>query len=652
MRWLTLFALALLSLVIAYPSPAAAEDDVVHVFSRVSYDARPDQGPVRVAWDVSFKNNDPQTSPPGSSGEVFFYENVTVPMLRGATAIAAVSSSGVPLDVALTEEGSGPTVSATISFDDHVFLGQSYDFRLTYELSEVRVPSLLVTPTYVYLPLVAGGDRAEVTVNYPSGRDWNVSLEEAECGKEGAGFACSGQDSGFLAALLEISRPDAISSIPFEVPLEERVVSVRLRYFIGEEAAANRLRQLATAALPIIEKEYGFPYRGQDRVTISQGGRQTILGYEGLTSCDPEGECVVTVSPAADDLTFVHELAHLWSGAYGRRWMSEGFAQIIAEKAAAALPPDLVRTRPAPREPSSSEIALDNWGSVSSLIGADEAERDRENAGYDRSVQFLNELSEVVGTDALQQANAALAATDSPASSERFLDTLEDVSGKRLDGLFAERVFPKSYEQTLWFRRQVRDRLATLYQAAADRRLSTKVPDEVRPTVDGWQFMAAFDALDEADRKLGEHDVLKRALELLGQRAEAEGLKPPPRIDDRLHDWDFVGVRLGTREAARAIDAYRDASANIDSSRSVWEQFGLVGKSPRAELEEAAAAFANGDFDESTELSAEARSTVDNASDSAFRRLLLLGLIGFLIAGAIWSVVWFAGRYEQELAEI
>ena len=61
------------------------------------------EGPVRVSWDLSFKNNDPATSEPGSEGTVFFYENVTVPVLKGASGVSAVSSSGVALDVALEE---------------------------------------------------------------------------------------------------------------------------------------------------------------------------------------------------------------------------------------------------------------------------------------------------------------------------------------------------------------------------------------------------------------------------------------------------------------------------------------------------------------------------------------------------------------------
>ena len=166
MRPLILAAFALALSAVMRPAGASAEDDLVHITSRVTYDARLDQGPVRVLWDLSFKNNDPATSEPGSAGTVLFYENVTVPVLKGASGVSAVSSSGAVLDVALEEVGRGPTMSARVTFDQRVFFGETYDLHLGYELADVRMPSLLVSPTYVYLPVIAGGDEATVTVTF------------------------------------------------------------------------------------------------------------------------------------------------------------------------------------------------------------------------------------------------------------------------------------------------------------------------------------------------------------------------------------------------------------------------------------------------------------------------------------------------------
>ena len=649
MRLLMVAAFAAVLPAMMNPTGLSAEEDLVHVTSRVAYDARPDQGPVRVSWDLSFQNNDPATSEPGSEGTVFFYENVTVPVLKGASGVSAVSSSGVALEVALEEVGRGPTMSARVTFDERVFFGEIYDLHLSYELADVRVPSLLVTSTYLYLPVIAGGDEATVTVSHPSGDGWSVSLEAAECAQEGATFTCSGQDSGFLAAVLEVSRPDAVASVPFAIELRQARIDVNLSYFAGEEGAAQHLRELATVGLPLIEERYGFAYPGTQSIAIRQGGRQAVLGYEGLTTCDPLGDCQVVVSPAADDVTFLHELTHLWSHVYAERWLSEGMAQLIAEETADALPAGLVQSRPVDREPATVDLRLEEWGSVSSLIGAEESERERESAGYDLSVRFFYQLRSEVGSDALKGANAAIAAAGSAADSRRYMDVLEETSGKRLDELFAQWVFPDSFRPVLNARRQARDRLEELNRRAAEAGLSEDVPNAIREAISAWQFDAALAGLDDADRKLGEYQALTRTLDVLTQRAESAGLKLPSTIAEVVQRWEFASARLMFVDAVRALDAYVEAEGRVNDQRSVWERFGLLGKDPRKNLQRAAEAFAAGDFKPAADHANRAREAINGASEAAFRHLLILALVFGLMAGGIAASMWFSQRREREL---
>jgi len=543
---------------------------------------------------------------------------------------------------------SGPTMSARVTFDARVFFGETYDLHLGYELTNVRVPSLLVTPTYVYLPVIAGGDESTVTVSHPSGDGWSVSLEAGECAQDGTTFACSGEDSGFLAAVLEVSRPDAVATIPFELALREMTINVSLSYFIGEEGTAQHLRELAAAGLPLIEELYGFAYPGDRSITIRQGGRAAVLGYEGLTTCGLTGECQVVVSPAADDVTFLHELTHLWSQIYAERWLSEGFAQMLAEEAAAALPEGLVQSLPAEREPAAIDLRLDEWGSVSSLIGSKESERQRESAGYDLSARLLYQLRFEVGSDALKRTNAAIA-TGGPADSQRYLDVLEETSGKRLDALFAQWVFPDTFKPTLNTRRQARDRLDELKRRTAEAGLSEDVPNVISKSIEAWQFEAAFVALDDADRKLGEYEVLRRALDVLTQRSESAGLKLPSTIADEVQRWEFPSARLMFADAAQALKAYVEAEARLGDPRSVWERFGLLGKDPGNDLQRAAAVFAGGDFESVKDHANNARDAIDDASGTAFRRLLILAFVLGLMAAGIAAGVWLSRSREAEI---
>ncbi len=648
-RWLILPAAALALSLAATPAAPAATEDSVHIKSHVSYDVRPGQEPVRVVWDVTFENNDPQTNANGED-TVFFYENLTIPVLRGASAVSATSSSGEPLAVSLSEPGRSPTVSAYVSFSQAVFYGESYSFSLSYELANVRAPSLLVTPSYVYLPVIAGGDESTVTVSSPAPNGWNVTLEPGQCTQNGTTFTCAGADAAFLAAVLEVSRPDASASFAFDVPVGTKNVSVTMSYFQGEAGAAQHLKELVTTALPLIEDLYGFAYPGPSSVRVAQGGQRAVLGYEGITSCGQLGNCSVIVSPAADDITVLHELAHLWSSIYGKRWLSEGFAQLIAEEAAGALPSGLVQSQPPEKEPPTTDLRLDEWGDVSSLIGANESALNVENAGYDRSLRFLHLLQAEVGTGALQQVNAALAASGTPADGKRYLDLVEKLSGKRVDNLFAGWVFPPAIEPVLIKRRQAQQRLQELITRAADKDLSSDLPGDIRANMDAWRFDNAIAATDEAESKLSGYDRLKQALSDLTRDAETRSLSIPPSISDAIHNWEFEKGRQMLSDADRAIDAYASSRERLDTRRSLWKRLGLVGAEPHDDLTHASEAFARGDFRAALDHANQAAQKAEGASHMAFRKLLVLTLVFAVCGGGIGITVWISRKRDEQFS--
>jgi len=476
-------------------------------------------------------------------------------------------------------------------------------------------------------------------------------VEAGECAQDGNTFNCSGEDAAFLAALVEVSRPDAITSFPFDVTLGGDTIEVTLSHFQGEEAAAQHLKDLTTAGLPVIEQLYGFSYPAGGAISISQGGKQAVLGYEGVTSCDPADRCRVVVSPAADDVTFLHELAHLWSGIYGKRWLAEGFAQLIAEESAGVLPEGLVQTRPGEREPAAVDLRLDDWGDVSSLIGAEESEREIENAGYDRSLRFLYLLRFEVGSDVLKGANATLAAEGTAANSRHYLDVLEETGGKSVDGLFAEWVFAAADLPLLPARREARQRLAELERRAAEEGLSDNVPDAIRDDVEAWRFDTALAALTDAEASLLEYGELKGELSRLTAETEAAGLALPSSIEEELKGWNFTRARRMFTEAKEALDAYTQARERVEAPRSLWKRFGLFGSNPEAQLTAAAEAFAAGDFVEARERADGAVETMGNASEQAVRRLLVLPLVLSVIAAGIGVAVWFSRRREREYAD-
>src|SRR3990170_2420678 len=412
--------LALLALSIS-PGPRAATAAGLVLTSDVAYDIRPDEGPVHVSWQVLVDNQDPQTVQQ-QSGTIFFYDSLSLPVLRGADNLTA-RAGGASLPVSLAT-GDGPIAGADVSFDRPLFFGDTYSFTLDYDLPSARDDSLLVTRYYVFLPAFSFGQESTVSVITPSDSAWEVNLEPGDCG-DGPVFVCqaSSADEVTLAALAEVSRPDAAVTVTIPSPIGG--VGITLTHFQGEEEWAQHLQELVTSALPVMEELYGFPYPGPPTVDISERGRQIILGYEGLTSCD-DAACDIAVSPVADAVTALHELAHLWSDIYDKRWLAEGFANLIAIKTAAILGPGIARGGAGPPEGSTLDLRLDDWGAVTSLIAAAPGEEAIQQAGYDRSFRFLSLLEDTVGLEALQATNAALAGDTAPADSRRFMDALEE----------------------------------------------------------------------------------------------------------------------------------------------------------------------------------------------------------------------------------
>jgi len=649
LRWLALPAL-ICALIASQPlSQARADEDLVHVTSRVVYDIRPDTGPTRVSWDVTFVNNDPETVN-RPSGTITFFDRFFVPVLKGATAVAARSSTGEALTVTMGEPTTSPATSAAVNFHRRVFYTETYSLTVTYELSNVRQQSLLVTPYYVFLPAIAAGDEATVTINTPGDAGWTSTLEAGDCGQDGQTFNCSGDDSLYIAALAEVTRPDATATVQFDGPFQDKTLPVNLTYIKGEDAAAQHVRELTIAGLPIIEELYGFAYSGPLQLNIRQGGQQDVLGYEGITNCDTATLCDITVSPIADDITVLHELAHLWSQIYGKRWLGEGFAQLIAEETALRLPAGFMRGEQPSREAPGVDLQLDEWGDVESIIGAEESEVAIETAGYDRSLRFLYIIRHELGFDVMKQVNAALAAGGRPADSGLYLDLLEETSGKRIDDLFLQWVFPSSFGPTLELRRSARARLDTVQRRASEEGLSSEIPDAIRAQVSAWQFENAIAALDVAEQALEDYTVLKEDLRALTAEADAAGLALPSAIDEAIKKWEFAAAAGIIEKAGSALDSYAVARDKVNSPRSLWERFGLLGNDPDDKLNHAAAAFATSDFESAERMANDAADTIDSASTVAFRRLLILGAILAVFAGGVGLAVWVSNREQREFA--
>ena len=284
-------------------------------------------------------------------------------------------------------------------------------------------------------------------------------------------------------------------------------------------------------------------------------------------------------------------------------------------------------------------------------VAANESALNVENAGYQRSLQFLDLLQTEVGSGTIRLVNAALASSGTIADSKRFLDLLEKVSGKRVDNLFAEWVFPPTMEPVLTKRRQGQQALQDLLTQAADKNLSDSLPERVQAHMDAWRFDDAIAASNEAKLELPGYDGLKQAVSDLTLSAEGQGLSLPASISEAIHDWQFARGRRMLADAQRAIDAYSSSREQVDAKRGVWKRLALVGADPHTDLTRASEAFSRGDFQSAMGHANQAAEKAQDASGMAFRKMLVLALVCAVCAGGIAGAVWTSRkRYDESSA--
>lgn len=567
--------------------PAVSADELLQIDGLVTYEVVPAEGPVRVTWEIDLENNDPETAP-GASGSVLYYESLTVPVLRGATNLIGTGPAGGDLDVDIEESSEGPIDIATVVFDQPLFFEETYNFELTYDIRETRSTALLVTDSYVFLPAIASGDSVDVRVVTDDDPGWNVTLEAIDCLPEPAGtFVCEPSEFVQVAAFIEVARADVLTSSTFTVPLRSSAMSISLHHFPGEEAWASHISDLTRAALPVLENLFGYSYQGLTELEIAERGRQEISGYEGTFGCIFDS-CVIGMSPLAGDTVAIHELAHLWTQPFESRWIAEGLAEFMSERATRELG-DLVEPFDSFVPARTVDLQLDDWGSSQYLIGATADDLATEETGYYRSRQFFETLAATVGLEAIQEANSASADVGGGVDSETYFDLLEEASGARLDDLFLDEVFPPSYAPRLEQRRDLRERLDTLRSQARN-----------------------------------------------------AGFGLPARIGQLLDEWEFDEVGRLLAAAEGALSAYQDAEAKVQGSRDLLTRIGLLGKDPDETLGQAADAFAATEFTRSEQLSHNALDQIDGARDDGITRVLFGAGLVFVALLVLVSLVWLA----------
>ena len=634
---------ALIAVIVTIPASVADAAGELETRTVSTYDVNAD-GSVRVSIAAQVTNRDPSTQR-RSAGRVQFYTAAGF-AIHDAAVNLSVRAGNARLPVE-TRERDDPLRVIAVRFNRDLYFEESIDITLEYELNAVRAAQLLVSPQYTFVPAFGQGTRSLVRITAPPDRQ--LTIASSNCGRTGdqpVSYACgvsTNEDdyraNGRCAFTAAAPRWDCAFTerdlvvIPFEatsaglklaarssrVKLSAGEVDLKVQYFAGDESWAARVEDVIRRGLPLVEEANGYPYPGSAQIDIIESGYQATHGYEGLASTVGG----IHLTPVVDDQTVLHEVAHLWSGIFGSRWLAEGMADYTANVAARrlGLKPET------PMDPLPAAPRLEEWGPLRNQLGASRPERDLESAGYSRSLRFVELLAERAGPRQLAAANATLAQERIRGTARTYLDALEDLTGQNFTPLFGEWALASADLDLLPARDAARKNTAALRERTAAAGLS--VPANLEQALRAWDFARAERIAATAVSALNQHDQT-------AARAQAAGIALGPSFAAAFGRGAEQAAVVARDEAA-AVDAVSAAFERADGDRSPIMRVGLIGAGLDGREAQVRAALLAGDYKAATMQADAMQQRLDSAERNGAVRLALSG--GVLLSLAVVLMV-------------
>ena len=419
----------------------------------------------------------------------------------------------------------------------------------------------------------------------------------------------------------------------------------------GDREWPQRVTDLVIAGGPVLEELIGVPFPGPDQMTISERTSEQLSGYAGMAGCS-HVVCGIRLLPDFDDTTLLHELTHAWTQSFRNRWLGEGMAEYIADRAAARIDGRIIPVaEPAGDRPP---FPLLDWMLTIDFNSAEDEQITAEYEGYVWSRRFFEQLEATIGPDVLRRTMAAVVPLQpGTVGVRRFMDAVDDAGGASADDLFIRYVFPPERESEIRDRQTARDRLSALSTRAAAEapELSQDVFISIRERMVAWEFTPVINAVAYLEEGFNAYLALRDRLPALRSAAEQTGLVYPSSLQNATATWAFGPLLAKMDDATPAIEAYAAAKHNLAEPRTIWQRIGLIGKSPESHLENAAAAFASADFSQSTEESHAAAATLADANDRALVNAALGTVILTLVLISAGLLLFWTARNQPAPAQ-
>jgi hypothetical protein len=650
------------------PSPALAAATDLTLVTDTTYTVQPSRSRVRVAMDVTARNNTKETK-----ARRFFFDHAFLAVQPGAT---NVKIKGVKGAKAKVQRRSKDSTLLRIDLGSRLYSGKSRDFTVTFDLVDKGSPAdrdIRVGPSLVTLPVWGhasnGAKGGTVTVRVPKGYDVTVErgrFDDITTTNDGATELTTGRLAKPLDffAFVSAERPATYADAPLSVPAGDETIELNLRGWEDDPAWTERVGDLFTRSLPVLREQIGLPWPHAEPLTVEEAASRSADGYAGLF--DPAANRV-EVAYWADRLVVVHEAAHGWfnGSLLADRWANEGFAALYASRAAKAI--DAAGTDPtltdALREHA---IPLNAWsipptpaegtpeGAPAPTPEEADAAAATEAFGYAASFALTTAIAERAGDDALRAVWADAAsgvgayqpgsglgvpatAPETPGTPEitggaadwrTLLDLLEAHTGEEFTDLWRESVMRPDEAALLDARAPARQSYERTLALADDWALPASVRDALR----AWDFEAAQRLMADARTVLAQRGALEAM-------AENEGIDLPGEMQTLFEDGMLVEASARAQAERNAMVSIAGAAAARTAESDPLTTIGMVGEDPGADLVAARAALEAGDLDATLAAADDAYRGWTGAWQEGRRRALLLIAVVATIAVLASAVI-------------
>lgn len=572
------------------------------------YRLDPAAGLAAITVSATFMN-----ATPDSSGGFSSFGSVPLSLQAGAGAVVARDRTG-PLRVSLARQASRTV--ATVALHSALRYRQSVAFTLTYRLADAANPQVRMRTSSLMVPLWGYGTSSSVSVHLPSAysaRLFGASLTTASQPSEIVLSSGPIRDPAHWSSLLVGARTTDLVTVSRRVPLPGGTVDLWVRSFPDDRAWGTATLDVASRALPALQRAVGLPYSGVGPLVITE----SVPFGAGPLAEPASGAQDIATAFDASAFALLHQLAHVWIGTEfaSERWIREGLASHFAAIAARQLELSVPARTAGDATPGNyAAIALADWSAQSSGPNAATTEA----WGYAASWTLVDSLAVAIGEERLrlvvQRATDGIPAYDAgpdtgpaastgasgPIDSRQLLDQVDEVlsasgggsvgiasTSHQVEAAFRASVWPSDMAPLLDERAKARVAYDALVSAAGD----WGPPATVTQAMESWRFADALTLMETARSWLTDRDAFLAS-------ARGAGLSTPDRL---LTVWRVNGGSDASRRELNGevafLQAYQAANQRIDGLNPIERLGVLGGPEPRAVLASAAGLYAGGELD-------------------------------------------------------